>query len=106
MGKRQRSHRAGVSFLPQEVKEHFSKKVDYELRVEGLKDVFRNTRKERHSRRENCKIVVAGDNTKCSGNVSIVLLKHEVEKKEEKKKEKWPEMRLNRKHWSDRDFIL
>ena len=50
--------------------------------------------------------MVAGDNTKCSGNVSIVLLKHEVEKKEEKKKEKWPEMRLNRKHWSDRDFIL
>ena len=63
-------------------------------------------RKERHSRRENCKIMVAGDNTKCSGKVSIVLLKHEVEKKEEKKKEKWPEMRLNRKHWSDRDFIL
>ena len=58
------------------------------LTVSTLKDVFRNMRKERHSRRENCKIMVAGDNTKCSENVSIVLLKHEVEKKEEKKKEK------------------
>lgn len=43
------------------------------------------------------KIIVPGGNTKCSGNVSVVLLKHEVEK-EEKKKEKRPEMRLNRKH--------
>ena len=51
------------------------------------------------------KIIVPGGNTKCSGNVSVVLLKHEVEK-EEKKKEKRPEMRLNRKHWSDRDLHI
>ena len=65
-------------------------------------------RKERHSRRENSthKIMEAGGNTKCSENVRVVLLKHEVEEKEEQKKEKRPAMRLNRKHWSDRDLCI
>lgn len=47
-------------------------------------------RREGHSGRENsiCRSMVARDHTKCSGNLSLVLLKHKVGKKEGKKKEK------------------
>lgn len=45
-------------------------------------------RREGHSGRENsiCRSMVARDHTKCSGNLSLVLLKHKVGKKEGKKK--------------------
>lgn len=74
--------------LLEEVKKCFPEKEVYKLRVEVGKYVSRNMKRGGTSGRENstCNRMLAGDNMRCSRNVSIVLLEHEVGQRRKKEK--------------------